>query len=84
MSLAADIDNILRKLDQRLVCTEVVVEAVKMLIHLHCRERGVVLDPVDLHAYIARQFARYQARQIGRARLLGNLDAARELPRVVA
>lgn len=84
MSLAADIDSVLRKLDQKLVCTQVVVEAVKQLIELYRREPAGIRDAVDVHSYVTLQFARYHAQQIGRAQLLSNLEAARELSRVLA
>ncbi|MBW8882506.1 MAG: hypothetical protein JF615_14130 [Asticcacaulis sp.] len=84
MSLASDIETVVKRLDQQLTCTHVVVEAVKQLIDMYAREPADIRRAVDLHNYVTLQFARYHARQIGRSQLVDSLEAAREVSRLLA
>ena len=83
MSLASEIEIVIKRLDQQLTCTHVVVEAVKQLIDMYAREPADIRRAVDLHNYLTLQFARYHARQIGRTQLVSSLEAAKEVSRLL-
>ena len=79
MSLGAEIEHVVRRLDQRLACCLIATEAMMQLLDMHHHQPVAPEQAGPLHDYLARQFERYQARQMTREHLLANLEAARDL-----
>jgi hypothetical protein len=84
MNLSIQIDRVVKKLDERLICNHVGVEALRQLIEMYRKEPPDIRAAVDLRSYLTLQVARYKAQEISRPQLLSNLEAAREPSRVVA
>ena len=79
MSLTAEIEHVVRRLDQRLACSVIATEAMKQLLAIHSHPTAPGDPSQHLHDFLTGQFNRYQCRQIARDQLLANLEAAHDL-----